>query len=54
MKSIVQQFQDDITAVVDKYRDQGLSLGESIGAIELVKLDLWREQTEDAAADELL
>lgn len=54
MQPLIQQFQDELGKTIDKYRDQGLTLGESIGAIELVKLDLWREQTEDAAADELL
>ena len=53
MKPIIQQFQDELSKVVDKYRDQGITLGESIGAIELVKLDLWNEQTEDAAEDNL-
>jgi hypothetical protein len=51
MKPIIQQFQDELSAVVDKYRDQGITLGESVGAIELVKLDLWNEQTEDAAEE---
>ena len=45
IKPLIQQFQDDLDEVVDKYREQGLTLGESIGAIEIVKLDLWREQT---------
>jgi hypothetical protein len=40
-KPLLQQFQDDINLVVDKYRDQGLSNGEAIGALEIVKLDLW-------------
>jgi hypothetical protein len=53
MKPIIQQFQDELSSVVDRYRDQGITLGESIGAIELVKLDLWNERVEDAAEDKL-
>ena len=47
VKPIAQQFKDDLQAVVDKYYDQGITLSEAIGAIELLKLDLWREQTEE-------
>jgi hypothetical protein len=47
VKPIIDQFKDDLEAVVDRYRDQGITLGESVGAIELLKLDLWREQTEE-------
>jgi len=43
-KPLVQQFQDDINAVIDKYRDEGLTVSEAVGAIELSKLDLWHEQ----------
>lgn len=44
---LVQQFQDEINGVIDKYRDEGLTLSEAIGAIELTKLDLWHEAQED-------
>lgn len=47
VKPIAQQFKDDLQAVVNKYYDQGITLSEAIGAIELLKLDLWREQTEE-------
>ncbi len=40
---LVQQFQNDINKVIDKYRDQGLNMAESIGVLELVKLDLYNE-----------
>ena len=43
MAPLIQQFQDELFAVVDKYRDNGLTLGEAVGAIELVKLTLWIE-----------
>lgn len=42
-KPLLQQFSDDLQAVVDKYRDQGLTFGEVVGAIEIVKLDLYSE-----------
>jgi hypothetical protein len=47
MKPIIQQFQDDICSVVDRYRDNGLTIWEAIGAIELIKLDLWSEHNEE-------
>ncbi len=47
VKPIAQQFSDDLRVVIDKYYDQGITLSEAIGAIELLKLDLWREQTEE-------
>ena len=40
-KPLIQQFQDELRGVVDKYRDSTLTLGEAIGAIELVKLDVY-------------
>jgi hypothetical protein len=43
-KPLVQQIQDDINAVIDKYRGEGLTCAEAIDAIELVKLDLYNEQ----------
>jgi len=52
MAPLLQQFQEELSGVIDKYRDQGLTLGEAIGAIELCKLDLWRDQTDFAADDE--
>jgi len=47
MKPIIQQFQDELRAAVDKYRDQGITFGEAIGAIEIIKLDLYNEQIND-------
>ena len=41
-KPLIQCFQDDIFDIVDKYYDNGgLSLGEAIGALELVKLEVY-------------
>ncbi len=44
---IMHQFQDELNAVLDKFRDQGLTYGEALGAIETFKLDLWMEQQDD-------
>jgi hypothetical protein len=44
---IMHQFQNELTAALDKYRDQGLTFGEAIGALETVKLDLYLEQQAD-------
>jgi hypothetical protein len=54
MKPLAQQFQDDIALVIDRYRNEGLTFGEAIGVLEIVKLDLWSDQSEDAAEDYLL
>ena len=42
-KPLVNQFIEDINSVIDKYRDQGLMVSETIGAIEMVKLDIYNE-----------
>lgn len=46
IQPIIQQFQDDVNLLIDKYRDQGITLGEVIGALELIKLDVWFDQKE--------
>jgi hypothetical protein len=46
-KPLVQHFQDDLNDVVDKYRDEGLTLSEAVGALELTKLDLHNESGEN-------
>lgn len=52
---LCQQFQDDVNTAIDKYRDQGLTLAEAIGVLEVAKLDLWleakREYIRDIAGD---
>lgn len=48
-KPIAQSFVDEVSEVVDKYRESGVTLVETIGGLEIVKLDLYNEQTEDAA-----
>jgi hypothetical protein len=44
---LIDQFQDDIEVVVDKYRDVGLDFGSIIGTLEMCKLDLWSEAHSD-------
>ncbi len=44
---VMHQFQNEVNSVLDKYRDQGLTYGEAVGALENVKLDLWFEQQGD-------
>lgn len=48
MKPIAQQFVDDISAIIDKYRDEGITISEAIGGLEIVKLDLWNEAADNA------
>jgi len=43
-KSLVDCFQEEIELVIETYRKDGLKLGEAVGVIELVKLDLWNEE----------
>ena len=43
-KSVVDCFQEEIELVIETYRKDGLKLGEAVGAIELVKLDLWNHE----------
>ena len=43
MKPLIQYLQDDLSAVIDKYRDEGVTVAETIGAMEITKLDLFQE-----------
>ena len=45
-RPIIQSFQDNLNIFIDGYREQGITLSEAIGALEIVKLDLWFEQKE--------
>lgn len=40
-------FQEELNNVIDKYRDQGLTVGEAVGAMEMTKLDLWMENQDE-------
>ena len=46
-KPVSQQFADDISDVIDKYREEGITISEIIGGLELNKMDIWNEQQED-------
>lgn len=37
------RFQEALDTVLDRFRDEGITLGEAIGTLEVVKLNLWRE-----------
>ncbi len=52
MEPLISLFQKDLGAVVNKYRDQGLTVGEAVGAFEIVKLDLYFEC--NSSSDNLL
>jgi len=45
-KPIAQQLSDDIGAVIDKYREQGITVCEVIGCLELNKEDIISENRE--------
>lgn len=52
-KPIGQHFSDEINAVVDKFRDQGITVGEVLGALEVLKWELIAEKlAPDADEDE--
>jgi hypothetical protein len=55
-KPISQQFQDELCEVIDRHRDQGITISEVIGCFELVKLDLWKEVSDpiDCQREEFL
>ena len=42
-KSVIQHLVDDINSVIDKYRNSGLSVGETIGAFQMAILDIYHE-----------
>ncbi len=41
---ICQQFQEALEEVITKFSGNGITLGECISALEVVKLNLWLEQ----------
>jgi len=44
---IVELFTRDIDSVVDKYREEGITVAEVVGALELVKLSIVQEADAD-------
>lgn len=53
-KPLIDQFQDDLEAVIQKYMDSGLDLGSAVGTIEICKLDLLENQKEDPDEGDIL
>lgn len=45
---LVYQFTAALEKVVDQFRDQGLTLAEAIGALELLKAGIIKDGLEDA------
>lgn len=43
-KPIIQQLEDELNQVIDKYCEEGLVVGEIIGTLELVKLAFYHTQ----------
>lgn len=50
-KPISQCLQDEVNSVIDKYRDEGITISETVGVLEIIKMDLYNEQAEDAAEE---
>ncbi len=42
-KPIIQHLVDDVNNVIDKYRDEGITVGEVVGVFQLAILDIWAE-----------
>lgn len=42
-RPLVDRIQAELDEVIDRFRGEGLTLGEAVCALELVKLDLWAE-----------
>lgn len=49
---LVSQFVDDLTAVVAKYNDQGLTVAEAVGGLEMVKLSVFHDRMHEDDGDE--
>ena len=44
---LIHQLEQELHAVIEKYNDSGMTLGETIGALECIKLHVYRNQTEE-------
>jgi len=44
---LVYLFTEELNAVVDKYRDQGLTVAEAVGAIEVLKFGVIYDQIDE-------
>jgi hypothetical protein len=46
--SLIATFSDGLADLVDKYRESGITVGEVIGAMEIMKMALWYDQQQEA------
>ena len=44
---LIGQFADEIEKVVNRFRDQGLTVGEALGALDLVHAKIIKDALED-------
>ena len=44
---LIHKLEQELHAVIEKYNDSGMTLGETIGALECVKMHVYRDQIED-------
>lgn len=44
---LIHQLEQDLHAVIEKYNDSGMTLGETVGALECVKMNVYKNQTEE-------
>ena len=51
-KSKMQRFEDELESVVEKHLEKGLKLGQAIGTLEIIKLNLWSDFTEEESEEE--
>lgn len=43
---LVDQFANDIDDVINKYSDQGLTVAEAVGALDIAKMEIWYNHTD--------
>ena len=46
-KPLIQCLKDDLVELLAKYADQGITVGETIGVLEMVKMDTHIASTEE-------
>jgi len=44
---LIDSFENELQALIAKYMDTGIALGEVISVLELTKLDLWSNSQSD-------
>ena len=40
-KPLIGYFHDDIEDVLEKYFDMGLTIGEAVGTLDIIKMNIW-------------